>query len=92
MTFTLRNIHLAAVAAVAFMLASLGAVEANDAVDKGPKVGETVPYPIEALDQTGMAQTFDTLKGDNGLILLFNRSVDWCPYCQNQVIDWNKKT
>jgi len=61
----------------------------RDAVAKGPQVGDSVPHPLVALDQMAQQRTFDSLKGERGLILLFNRSVDWCPYCQNQVIEWN---
>ena len=42
----------------------------------GPSVGTTAPL-LAATDQDGMQQTFDTLKGANGLLFVFNRSVDW---------------
>ena len=42
----------------------------------GPSVGTTLP-PFEAPDQDGRRQTFDTLRGPNGLLLNFNRSVVW---------------
>ena len=42
----------------------------------GPAVGETVPM-LDALDQTGDRQTLATLSGSAGLVLVFNRSVDW---------------
>lgn len=46
------------------------------------------PAPaIGAEDQDGNAQTLATLAGPNGLLLAFGRSVDWCPFCQRQVID-----
>ncbi len=28
-----------------------------------------------------------SLAGPNGLLLLFNRSADWCPFCKSQLID-----
>lgn len=71
--------------------AMTGLVFATDAVEQGPKVGDTLPHSIDAPDQTGNQRTFNDLTGENGLILLFNRSVEWCSYCQNQVINWNKE-
>lgn len=41
----------------------------------GPRVGETLTF--EAPDQKGARQTFETLRGPNGLLLNFNRSVVW---------------
>jgi hypothetical protein len=32
---------------------------------------------LAAADQDGNQQTLDTLKGSNGLLFVFNRSVDW---------------
>lgn len=42
----------------------------------GPAVGERIP-DFEAADQSGRRQTFETLKGRNGLLLLISRSADW---------------
>lgn len=42
----------------------------------GPAVGQKIP-PFEAVDQNGKRQTFESLKGPNGLLLLFHRSADW---------------
>lgn len=42
----------------------------------GPDVGTSAPL-LAATDQDGKQQTLDTLKGSNGLLFIFNRSVDW---------------
>ena len=42
----------------------------------GPDVGERVPA-FSAPDQNGTRQTFATLKGEDGLMMVFVRSVDW---------------
>lgn len=47
--------------------------------------GERIPS-ISAIDQNGSSQTFDSLKGKNGLLLLFSRSADWCPFCKLQLM------
>ena len=54
------------------------------AMDLGPQVGETLPS-FSLKDQNGDIQSFDSLKGENGLVLAFVRSADWCPYCQRQL-------
>ena len=42
-------------------------------------------------DQTGAEQSLETLVGEQGLVLVFVRSVDWCPYCKNQVKDFQAR-
>jgi peroxiredoxin len=42
---------------------------------------------IALVDQAGKPQSFDTLAGQNGLLLLFFRSADWCPFCKGQLVD-----
>jgi hypothetical protein len=50
--------------------------DANANPKTGPAIGERVPA-FSAVDQTGKIQDFDSLKGPQGLVLFFNRSVDW---------------
>ena len=50
--------------------------ESDYAAAWGPSVGSTAPM-WSALDQDGNEQNLDTLKGSNGLLFVFNRSVDW---------------
>jgi hypothetical protein len=42
----------------------------------GPAAGSQLPV-LEARDQTGQLRTLDDLSGENGLLLLLNRSADW---------------
>src|SRR5271169_5605753 len=42
---------------------------------------------IALVDQAGKQQSFNTLSGENGLLLLFFRSADWCPFCKGQLVD-----
>ena len=42
---------------------------------------------IALADQTGKPQSFSTLTGPHGLLLLFFRSADWCPFCKGQLVD-----
>lgn len=49
---------------------------ASAAASAGPEQGAVVPS-FEAFDQNGNSQNFDSLTGENGLLLLFFRSADW---------------
>ena len=70
-------------AAVGASIAVLGVAHAHDL---GPPVGAPVPAR-EAQDQTGAARTVASLGGRRGLVLLVTRAADWCPYCQQQMIE-----
>ena len=42
----------------------------------GPEIGARIP-DFEAADQNGQRQTFASLRGPKGLVLMFVRSADW---------------
>ncbi|MEO0784315.1 MAG: hypothetical protein AAFY10_01360 [Pseudomonadota bacterium] len=42
----------------------------------GPSIGTEAPL-LAANDQDGNAQSLETLAGPNGLLVVFNRSVNW---------------
>lgn len=42
----------------------------------GPAIGSKIPV-LEANDQDGKPRTLANLTGEKGLLLIFNRSVDW---------------
>ena len=44
--------------------------------DPGVGVGTSIPH-FELADPDGTVWTFDTLKGEQGLVLQFFRSADW---------------
>ena len=50
--------------------------ESEYAANWGPGIGSTAPM-LSALDQDGNPQDLESLKGSNGLLFVFNRSVDW---------------
>ena len=61
---------------VAGMIGHLGSAEGATPFDPGPAVGERLPA-IEAVDQDGRPRTFESLRGPQGLVLVFFRSADW---------------
>ena len=58
------------------ILAIQAAPARPDPMTLGPRVGQALPA-FEAKDSTGTPRTFDSLKGPNGLVLVFFRSADW---------------
>ena len=56
----------------------------------GPQVGAKVPE-FSLPDQTGTVRTLQSLMGPKGLMLLFYRSADWCPYCKTQLAEFQAR-
>ena len=59
---------------------------APDIKTLGPQVGEKVP-DFNLTDQHGQPRSLASLMGPKGLLLVFSRSADWCPYCKTQFIE-----
>jgi peroxiredoxin len=57
----------------------------------GPQVGTRVP-DFTLLDQQGQSRTLASLTGPKGLMLVFYRSADWCPYCKTQLAELQTRT
>jgi peroxiredoxin len=54
-------------------------------------VGTRVP-DFSLLDQKGQSRTLSSLMGPKGLMLVFYRSADWCPYCKTQLAELQTRT
>ena len=72
--------------AVLFLASPASAMEG-----KVLSVGDEIPF-IEAVDQNNQPQALETLIGENGTVLIFYRSVDWCPFCQKQLKKISKQS
>ena len=59
-----------------FAFACLAFSLSAQTISTGPEIGTRIP-DFSASDQTGKPQTFDSLRGPNGLVLEFVRSADW---------------
>src|SRR5262245_58845909 len=57
-----------------------------DVARLGPQVGQVVP-DFRLQDGQGKVWTRDSIMGPKGAMLVFSRSVDWCPYCKTQAIE-----
>ncbi len=64
------------VAPVLLAQAQQPAINVDANLKTGPEVGQKIPA-FSATDQKGRIRNFDSLKGPKGLVLFFNRSVDW---------------
>ncbi len=65
------------IAVFVVMVALIGTAHAMDTLDRGPKVGTKIPHTLATQDQHSKPQSFDSLKGRRGLVLIFSRSFDW---------------
>ncbi len=83
MTFSFK---FAAFAAALFLCFPAAADEAAPA-ELGPAIGETIPHDLSIMSSSGIVHSFDTLVGEKGMALFFIRSIDWCSFCQAQVIE-----
>src|SRR5258707_612 len=54
-------------------------------------IGKKIPL-LSGIDQFGQERSFVNLKGPNGLVILFFRSADWCPYCKGQLLSLQRAT
>lgn len=73
------------------LLAVLAAPVSAQDDSPGPGVGEPFGHALGAPDQDGVARSLDELMGENGSVVFFVRSADWCPYCQRQLVEVNTR-
>jgi peroxiredoxin Q/BCP len=52
----------------------------------GPVVGATAPA-FTATTSAGVSADLAAISGTNGAVIIFSRSLDWCPYCKKQAIE-----
>ncbi len=77
---------------LALLLPPVGALAIEQyALDRGPAVGDPIPHSLATHDQTGAPRDFTSVVGENGLVLLFSRSLDWCIFCKGEALDWNTR-
>jgi len=72
--------RMAMLAAALFMVFStMATAQTGTQIDVsalGPQVGEQVPN-FNLPDQNGLRHTLETVRGQNGSLILFHRSADW---------------
>ncbi|WP_291622050.1 peroxiredoxin family protein [Colwellia sp.] len=61
---------------------------ANTSIDVGPSLGKQAPA-ITAINTLQQPVNIKQLSGEQGLIILFFRSADWCPFCKKHILELN---
>jgi peroxiredoxin len=61
-------------------------VAAEAAAEFGPAIGHAAPA-FAVTDATGVERTLANLSGPQGVVIYFNRSLDWCPICLRQTLE-----
>jgi len=61
-------------------------VYANPNIEVGPDLGQAAP-PITVMNTLQQPVTIEQLSGNKGLIILFFRSADWCPFCKRHLLE-----
>jgi peroxiredoxin len=74
------------VKALIVAVAAFGAASVALAQSYGPALGTQAPA-LHGQDQANAHRDFASLVGEEGLVLVFARSADWCPFCQRQLMD-----
>jgi peroxiredoxin len=59
-------------------------IDAADTIDAGLSVGSKIPEGAVLATSEGEQRIADLLK-DGPAVLVFTRSVEWCPFCQTQL-------
>lgn len=55
----------------------------------GPAIGTMAPLDFDVKNSKDEAIKTLSLTGEKGMVLVFNRSVSWCPVCQGQLVGLN---
>ena len=75
--------------ALVLLAAAVGFAQAPTRIDVaklGPQIGDRIAT-FTLKDQSGNSRTRDALMGPKGLMLVFSRSADWCPFCKTQLVE-----
>ena len=62
------------------------AAPAEMTVSDGPVIGELAPT-FSAVTSAGETVDLAAISGANGAVIVFSRSLDWCPYCKKQALE-----
>jgi peroxiredoxin len=55
-------------------------------INVGPSVGDKAPS-LTVIDKNNIAMNIDDLTAEKGVIILFFRSADWCPFCKKHLVE-----
>ena len=88
MNHVTKSICVTAVIAILLSLTffSIASVAKSVSIDVGPTLGDKAPS-LTVIDKNKATVSIDDLTAEKGLIILFFRSADWCPFCKKHLIE-----
>jgi peroxiredoxin len=88
MSHVTKSIFVTSVIAILLSLTlfSIPSFATSVSIDVGPKVGDKAPS-LTVIDHNNKTMNIDELTADKGLIILFFRSADWCPFCKKHLVE-----
>jgi len=88
MNHVTKSIFVTAVVAILLSLTffSIPSFAKSVSIDVGPTVGDKAPS-LMVIDEYKTTVSIDDLTAEKGLIILFFRSADWCPFCKKHLIE-----
>ena len=84
----LTRAKVAAIVLFSLLLFFTNNVLANTSINVGPDLGKKAPA-ITAINTLRQPVTIEHLAGEKGLIIIFFRSADWCPFCKKHLLELN---
>lgn len=86
---TLKKLAAIVLAFVTVFTSAFLKADALKSIETGIDVGMSVPE-ISAVATDNSRVNLQKLYGDKGLVLVFFRSADWCPFCKKHLIEINQ--
>jgi len=71
------------------IICGAASAKSYESIPVGPAVGSNLPE-LAVIDNAGQAQGLKDLNGEKGLVIVFFRSADWCPFCKKHLIELNE--
>ena len=72
-----------------FIFAILIMFSGHGAIAAPAAVGDVLPTPFTLKTEEGDTVDYKAIQGTRGAVLVFTRSLEWCPFCILQAKDWN---
>ncbi|MCW8875508.1 MAG: peroxiredoxin family protein [Kangiellaceae bacterium] len=86
---TFRKILAITMALSTVLASTLLKAESLESMQTGIEIGTSVPE-ISAIGIDKNSVNLNGLYGEKGLVLVFFRSADWCPFCKKHLIEINQ--
>lgn len=83
-----KSIFVTSIVAILLSLTffSLPSFAKSVSIDVGPTVGDKAPS-LTVINKNRKSVNIDDLSSEKGLIILFFRSADWCPFCKKHLVE-----